>query len=149
MSVGILVSPESEGYHEKSRRSEQEKMVLMTPRTERCHVERGGGYLRNVEVLTDTPIFCLGITSGRSTKQNRGITPFSSSVRPTRWTRHHSSSYSAIMRMVSPTLIGNSSASVGTYVAVTVINLGLWGTPSQSVMRLKTKNTMHRTVFYR
>jgi hypothetical protein len=74
------------------------------------------GHLRNVEVRRNPPEPRFperGIISCRSVKQNLGITPLSS-VRPTRWTRHHSSSYSSIMRMVSPSLMGSSSLRDGT-----------------------------------
>ena len=75
------------------------------------HEEEVRGYLRNVEVC-NSPLEARfpvrGMISCRSVKQNLGITPLSS-VRPTRWTRHHSSSYSSIMRMVSPSLMGSSS----------------------------------------
>ena len=69
------------------------------------------GHLRNVETWKsplEARFPVRGITSCRSAKQNLGITPLSS-VRPTRWTRHHSSSYSSIIRMVSPSLTGSSS----------------------------------------
>ena len=83
---------------------------------DRCASREIRGYLRNVEVWKNPleirfPV--RGIISCRSVKQNLGITPLSS-VRPTRWTRHHSSSYSSIIRMVSPSLIGSSSLRDGT-----------------------------------
>lgn len=79
--------------------------------------------------------FFTGGISGFSTTQKRGITPFSAFLGPTRWTRHHSSSYSSNSRRVSPTQICSSSCSVvvkadstitkrGSFVAVTFANLG-------------------------
>lgn len=52
-------------------------------------------------------------TSGRSSTQNRGTTPFGASIFPTRCTRHHSSSNSAIKRTVSPRRTDSSSSIVG------------------------------------
>lgn len=52
-------------------------------------------------------------TRGRSTRQKRGTTPFSASGRPTRCTRHHSSSNSFSKRRVSPARTPSSSSRVG------------------------------------
>ena len=98
-------------------RLEDVRMVEGPQNCQTLCITRGlRGYLRNVEVWRSPQEVLFpkrGMISCRSVKQNLGITPLSS-VRPTRWTRHHSSSYSSIIRIVSPSLMDSSSLRDGT-----------------------------------
>ena len=61
---------------------------------------------------------------GRSSRQKRGTTPFCASGRPTRCTKHHSSSKSLMSRRVSPMLRLSSSGRLGWKDDVTSMSRG-------------------------
>lgn len=64
------------------------------------------------------------MTRGRSSRQKRGMTPLSAPGRPTRCTRHHSSSNSFMRRKVSPVRTASSSSRRGSKEVVTSMSRG-------------------------